>query len=181
MFKKFLEGLCFGSGFAIAFVVLSSVLTFTMAPLLASMLMSRLSGGSHEVTISPPSGLGLPEAFRDVGKPFHELDIEEQIEKSSVIAVARYEKAADGKMKAVIREFLKKDPDVVLYYEVGDEYPEASRYPAENTNYGDGVVIFFRGSPASMQMSTSYSSDRIRGLADMPIELLKQKCRAHSA
>ena len=177
MFRKFLEGLCFGSGFTIAFMVLWSVLAFTLAPALATMFMSRMSG-EHEVSVSPPNIPGLSGTMRSEGPSFGDLSIEEQIEKSSVIAVARYEKAPDGKMKAIIREFLKKDPDATVYYKVGDEYPGASRYPSGNTHYGDGAVIFFVGSPASMRMSITYSGDRITGLGDMPIELLRQKCQA---
>jgi hypothetical protein len=48
-------------------------------------------------------------------------------------------------------------------------------------NYGDGVVIFFTGSPASMSMSMSFSGDRIHGLGDIPLQLFKQKCEEPSA
>lgn len=110
------------------------------------------------------------------GKPFYELGIDEQIKRASVIALARYERASDGEMKAVIKEFLKKEPNVQIYYKVGDEYAPSSYYPGGKTVYGDGVVIFFTGSPATMQLSMTYSGDRIHGLGDIPIELFKEKC-----
>jgi hypothetical protein len=109
-------------------------------------------------------------------KPFHELGIDEQIAQASVIALARYEPAADGEKKAIIREILKQDPGTEMYYKVGDEYAPASHFVASGTDYGDGVVIFFTGSPAMMMMSMGYSGDRIRGLGDIPIELFRQKC-----
>ena len=78
-------------------------------------------------------------------------------------------------------EFLKKESGVTVYYHLGDEHAPSSHYPKANTDYGDGVIIFFTGSPAVMQMSMSYSGDRIRGLADMPLELFRQQCRAPDA
>ena len=42
---------------------------------------------------------------------------------------------------------------------------------------GDGEVVFFTGSPAMMQLAMSYSEDRIRGLGDMPLALLREKAR----
>lgn len=80
-------------------------------------------------------------------------------------------------MKAVITEFLKKDANVTIYYGMGDEYPSSSYYPKEKTGYGDGVVIFFTGSPAMIKMSMTYSGDRIHGLGDLPVELLRKKCK----
>jgi hypothetical protein len=109
-------------------------------------------------------------------KQFHELPIEEQIKEASLIAVAKYEPAPDGQMKAIITDILKKDPNVVSYYDVGDEHPSSSYYPKDRSSYGDGLVIFFTGSPATMRMSMSYEGDRIRSLGDMPLSLFKEKC-----
>ncbi len=79
-------------------------------------------------------------------------------------------------MKAIIKEFLKKEPDTTIYYSVGDEYKDSSYCPSQNTKYGDGVVISFVGSPATMRMSMSYSGGRIHSLGDIPMELFKEKC-----
>jgi hypothetical protein len=57
-----------------------------------------------------------------------------------------------------------------------DEYSAASYYPKQGTSHGDGIVIFFDGSPAMMRLSMSYSGDRIQSLGDMPLELLRAKC-----
>src|SRR5688572_25529893 len=109
---------------------------------------------------------------------FHELPLEEQIRAASVIALVRYEPASGGKVKAVIKEFLKKDPGVELHYNIGDEYAHASHYAGGGSDHGDGVIVFFVGSPAEMRMSTTYSGDRIRGLGDIPLELFREKCTA---
>jgi hypothetical protein len=84
-------------------------------------------------------------------------------------------------MRAIIKDFLKKDPAATFYYDVGEEYANSSYYPKENTRYGDGVIIFFTGSPATMQMSATFSGDRISGLADLPLALLKKKCEEPAA
>lgn len=118
--------------------------------------------------------VGRAEVKPDV--PFHKLEIDDKIKQSSVIAIAKYETSKDGKMKAVIKEFLKKEANVTIYYEVGDELPSSSYYPVENMNRGDGVVIFFTGSPATMKMSMAYYGDRITGLGDIPMQLFRKKC-----
>jgi hypothetical protein len=107
---------------------------------------------------------------------FHELPIEDQIEQASVIAIARYEPAKDGQMKAVLKEFLKKEEGTTFHYQIGDEYVRSSYYPKQGTSHGDGIVIFFEGSPATMRRTMTYSGDRIHTLGDMPLELFRDKC-----
>ena len=84
-------------------------------------------------------------------------------------------------MRAIIKEFLKKESNTTIYYDIGDEYPSSSYYPREGTRYGDGVIIFFTVSPATMRMSMSFSGDRIHSLGDIPIELFKEKCNDPNA
>ena len=170
MLRKFLEGLVFGSGFAIA--------CLTVVMLAGSIFMPMIFRSGE-----PPTTYTAPDRFagrltQEEGPPFHELSIEEQIEQSSVIALARFEPATDGRMKAIFTEFLKRDPAVSFYYDIGDEYPSASFYPEEGRSMGDGMVAFFVGSPADMRMSMSYAGDRIRGLGDIPLELFREKCEA---
>lgn len=181
MMRKFMDGLVFGAGFAISFLVLWYVTSFWLTPMF---MASRIDHPSHELSTEYPRE--TRDSATDVmgtvdKKPFHELPIDDQIKASSAIALARYEKSADGKMRAVIKEFLKKDPGTTIYYDVGDEYGPSSYYPKGNTSYGDGTVIFFTGSPATMTMSMTFSGDRIRGLGDLPIELFKKKCEQSSA
>jgi hypothetical protein len=72
-------------------------------------------------------------------------------------------------------------PGTTFYYEIGDEFPGSSFYPEGRTNYGDGLVIFFTGSPAMMRLSMTYSGDRIRSLGDLPLKLLREKCKEADA
>jgi hypothetical protein len=168
MLKKFAEGLVFGAGFAISFLAVSWL------------------GLSLPVSMSfdPPPDLPRTEAttlwssYEAEETPFHELPVEQQIEVATVIALVRYEPAADGQMRALISEILKKAPAVTFRYAVGDEYGELSYHPRSNTIYGDGGIVFFAGSPPVMRRSMSHSQGRIPGLGDMPLELLRQKAAA---
>lgn len=168
MLRKFGEGLVFGAGFAISFLVLGWLGTsaiFSMTPTSGWSASSGVVGTTRQI--------GGDDEKRP---PFYELPIEEQIEEASVIAVARYESAEDGRMKAVLKEFLKKKEGAKFHYQVGDEYAASSYYPKSGTSYGDGVVIFFEGSPAMMRRAITFSGDRITGLSDMPLELFRDKC-----
>lgn len=109
--------------------------------------------------------------------PFHEMPIEQKIEHASLIAVAEFEEAEDGRMRAIIKEILKKAPGTVSYYDVGDEHPMSSFYPSSGRSRGDGLVLFFAGSPATMRLSMTYTGDRISSLGDMPLALLREKCQ----
>jgi len=105
---------------------------------------------------------------------FHDLPIDKQVASASVIAIARYQKDGE-KLKCVVSEILKQAPDTDFFFKVGDEYPSCSRYPKSNELYGDGVLMFFVGSPAEFRYSTSFSGDRLVGLGEMPIDLLRRK------
>ena len=179
MFKKFSEGFVFGLGFGISFILIWYISAFFLFP--------KLVGSQLEKTISkiesrvdhhvPDSADSIAKQYRQ----FDELSLNEQIKRSSVIAIAKYEKSPDGKLKAIIKEFLKKEPRTIIHYNIGDEYPSLSVYPEENTRYGDGVVIFFVGSPATMKSAVTYTGGRIHSFGDMPIELLRAKCKEENA
>lgn len=171
MLRKLLEGFVFGVGFSLACVLVAVFVTPQLMPI--SFRSNERPSSVEGQDLSSTPGHEQPQ--------FHELSVEEQIKQASVIVLARYERAPDGKMKAVIREFLKKDPNTVIHYKIGDEYSSASFYPSEGKDYGEGVVVFFVGSPASMRLSVTYSGDRIRGLADIPVELFRKKCEAPNA
>jgi hypothetical protein len=163
MGRKFLEGLIFGAGVAVAFIAFGGI-AFFLWPAATSLTPA----------MDPESA--QDRVLAEQGVQFHRLPLEEQIRTASVIALARYEPAPDGRRKAIIKEFLKKDSGTVLYYKEGDEYSSASFYPEQGVHRGDGLIIFFVGSPADMRMSMSFSGDRIRGLGDIPVELFKRKC-----
>ena len=177
MKRKFLGGLYFGAGFAISYFVISWG---------AGWLMMYSSGYRQalEMSSSEPVESGsetiAPRAKKSA-KPFHEMTLDEQIKHASVIARAEYEPGPDGRMQAIIKEFIKMVPGTTIYYDIGDEYSSSSYYPDGESMYGEGVIIFFVDSPASMRRSMTYSGDRITGLGDMPLDVLREKVVASAS
>jgi len=139
---------------------------------LAAYVPWLMSMWSSESPIAARSGASVRSAVRY--ENFHDLPIDKQVAAASVIAIARYQKEGE-KLKCVVSELLKRSPDTDFYFKVGDEYPSCSRYPKSNELYGDGVLMFFVGSPAEFRYSTSFSGDRLVGLGEMPIEVLRRK------
>ncbi len=165
MIKKFLNGLVFGAGFAIAFLLVGWVV-------LGLLLPGTVTPGEPLPAFYGPS-IAIKEPIEE---PFSDLTLEAKIEASSVIALLRYEPSLDGKsMRAIFEELLKKVPGTTFPYEVGDEFPRGSIYPEGETIHKEGMVVFFTGSPAAFRMSTTYSGDRIGGLENIPLELLRKK------
>ena len=179
MLRKFFQGMAFGGGFGIAFVAVWYMAAYWASPLLVQSY--SLSTADDGYSSDTPTG-EIPDIAKLTDTiQFHELEIDEQIKLATVIAVATYEPANGGEVRAVISEILKKDPGTTFYYDVGDEYPDAKYQLRESTRYGDGVVIFFTGSPARMKISMTYSGDRISSLGDLPLKLLREKCESPDA
>lgn len=160
----------------IAVWVLSTLIILHICISLFGAFFPRAS--AERIRISPCETATLPSIAtqEDQYVGFHDWPIEKQIQKTSVIAIARYEKQ-DGKLKCVISEILKQTPDTKFFYKIGDEYRSGSRYMRDDITCGDGQVIFFTGSPASMRYSCSFEGDRIGGLGDMPFATLRDIIR----
>lgn len=120
-----------------------------------------------------------PDSSRPVLEHFHSLPLEQQVEAASVIAISRYEKDGD-RLKCVIAEILKQSPGTKFYYKVGDEFRQCSFYPKPNEYSIDGQIIFFIGSPAQFKYSTSLNNERVTGLGDMPIDVLRTLIKSQS-
>ena len=122
----------------------------------------------------PTSGPSTVSKLTDRYNKFYEWPPEKQIDAASVIALAKYQKNGD-RMKCIISEILKKAPETKFYYNVGDEYGQCSHYLRPGEDRGDGQIMFFVGNPAEFRFSTSLRGDRLSGLGDMPIDLLKKQ------
>ncbi|MEZ5572264.1 MAG: hypothetical protein R3E64_09585 [Halioglobus sp.] len=174
--KKIIDGMLFGIGFGVAFLATLYVgLGFVLEGSFAepgSYSTRSLNIPRDSFVPTKPIAKSQSDALEEVS--FSDLDIDDQIKYSTVIAVAEYNKTDEGKTKSIITDILKKDEGVTFHYDVGDEY--RSYYPQERVFYGDGEVIFFTGSPASMRQSMSYHGERIGSLGDMPLRLLREKC-----
>lgn len=111
--------------------------------------------------------------------PLHELSPEKMVARSSVILLVTYLPERE-RFKAVVAEFLKRDPAATLYYSVGDEFTELSYTPKGGETCGEGQVVFLVGSPAEMRSSYSFSNGRIGGLGGMPLTTLRDLVRGSS-
>lgn len=175
MYKRFLDGLVFGAGFAIAYVIISNISMYLITPVdfksgkNVAARMSELEVEHHPM-----------ELMKELSKPFDTLPLEEKIKEASVIAVARFEPSDDGSMKAIISEILKKTPETTFNYELGQEFTRASYYPRENVRRGDGTVLFFTGSNAIQRYGVWIYDGRIGGLGDMPLDLFRQKVQENA-
>ena len=121
---------------------------------------------SHSSSLAQPT----PEV------PLHELSPEKMVARSSVILLVTY-LPEGARFKAVVAEFLKRDPAATVYYSVGEEFPELSYTPKAGETCGEGQVVFLVGSPAEMRSSYSFSSGRIGGLGGMPLTTLRELVR----
>ena len=111
-----------------------------------------------------------------VRSEFDGLSPEQRVQSASVIALARWQRAGST-LRCVISEILKQTPDTKFYYKVGDEFPAGNQRAVENADFGDGLVLFFTGSPARLEETVAYRHDQITGMGDMPITTLREIIR----
>jgi len=152
-------------------IVTAAQLTFYVLALLFPSVVTRqwLQSGPHEISSSVTSS---PEEFNN----FHNWPVEKQIQSSTVIAIGKYQKSGDT-LKCIISEILKQKPGTAFYYKVGDEYPRGNMHVRSDTNYGDGQIMFFTGSPPSFRYGCSFTGERVGGLGDMPMSELRELIR----
>jgi len=128
-------------------------------------------------TKAPASGVAANASLREsltLHPDFHVMPLEKKIEAASVIAIAKYETVGE-RNKCVLSEILKQTPGTKFYYKVGDELQHCSHDIKPNQTRGDGQVVFFVGSPADFRFSTSIYGDRVGGLGNMPVDLLRKQ------
>lgn len=94
--RSFLRVWLLVGGFAIAFVAIWYLAAFMISPMLIASRMEEVASRefSQQGLGTPPPSSTSPETTSELGKPFHELELEEKIKKSSVITIAKYEPAA---------------------------------------------------------------------------------------
>ena len=147
----------------LAIVILLNLVVSLFAALFPPAIMKRLTALSPEFQTTEESSYA----------GFHDWPLEKQIAAATVIAIGRW-KQEDGQLKCIIAEVLKHQKDTAFYYKVGDEYQRGSHAVTPGTDYGDGQIMFFTGSPATFRYSTSFSRERASGMGDMPLEKLRE-------
>lgn len=107
---------------------------------------------------------------------FHKLTIDQKIEKSSAILLTEFGTSKEGELTNIIVEVLKKADGIDLYYEVGDEYQTYGRSAVDGKSDYIGEVVFMDRSPARTRYSVTYNDRGVRGLDNIALSLLRQKC-----
>jgi hypothetical protein len=139
-----------------------------------------ISTTSSSLRQTPPGQPRTEEPDMTELNRFHELPPEDMVTHASVILLTTYQD--DGnRNKAVIAEILKRDPEVTLYYSVGDEYPMLSFEKQKDVTCGDGQVVFMVGRRGFMGSSFSFTNGRISGLGDMPLTKLRELVKQNEA
>jgi hypothetical protein len=104
---------------------------------------------------------------------FEHLSPEECIQAAGVIALAKYERSG-GTLRCIISEILKQRPGTQFYWAVGDEFRDGNQRASENTDFGDGEVLFFTGSPPRLDLIAAYRANRITTFGNMPLDTLRE-------
>ena len=116
------------------------------------------------------TSVGIPkEAFES----WEGLSFEDKVKRASIILVTE-NRHESGKIRAFIKEELKRAPGTAFHYSVGDEYLPLAVVPRENTNYGDGALVFLQGSPATNRESYAIYNGSISALGEMPLPKVRQ-------
>lgn len=168
IFKVFLKGFVFGLG--------------ALAAVAATWIAFALSTGGPSISFSSRADMpATPAAAKDVRirgvaqRNFGDMTVDDQIASASVIFIARFEPAEDGRRKAVITEILKSPSSGSFDFEVGDEYARLSTYSEDPDEDGDGYVTFMTGDPPEFRMSSNIREERIGGFGGIPLDLLRKK------
>ncbi len=181
MLKDIRSGFSFGIGFAIATLIIyygfSFLYTQFMFPGTFSPTMSDEEVAEFNKSYEEFYGEKLRAT--DFVEGFNEMSIDEQIQHSSMIVAGRYIKNDEGLYEAIVEDVLKNSG--VKGYKPGDIADEASTYSLSSyTDNSQRFLIFYTGGSESrkprMQMSMTFSGDRIGGLKSIPYELFKSKC-----
>lgn len=160
--KRFTEGLLFGAGFAISFTVVWYVAAYVIFP---ATVGPKIEKEANKQLSEYNSKVVPPEVRREMERPFHEMGPEESIAAASAIALAKYEPAPDGRMKAVVTEFLKKELDAKVPYDIGDEYSSGSYYPKENVSRGEALLLFSKTRRSQEQVPWPFITIALRAWA----------------
>src|SRR3990172_10424213 len=133
----------------------------------AAWLVPVLAPHFYISNVAPSSGIPRESFERWEG-----LSCEEKVKRASIVLITEY-KLEEGKLRAIIKEELKRKPGTTSHYAVGDEYLPLSIVPEKNTRYGEGSLVLLEGSPATNRESYSIYNGSVRALGEMPISKIR--------
>jgi len=181
MLRDIRTGFSFGIGFAIATLIIYYCFTYLFTQLIFTGTFSPTMSDEEKAELTQSIEEIHGDKFRasDYVEGFHDMSIDEQIQHSTMIVAGRYIKNDEGLNEAVVEDVLKNSG--VKGYKPGDIADEASTYSLSSyTDNSQRFLIFYTGGSESrkprMQMSMTFSGDRIGGLKNIPYELFKSKC-----
>ena len=160
-------------GLTIAVWALTAVIAVFVSLYLVAYIPSFTLSSARPTGSAVAESAPLMESFARY-PDFHAMPLEKQIEAASVIAIARYERVGE-RNKCVLSEILKQAPGTKFYFKLGDELRQCSHDVKPNETRGDGQLMFFVGSPADFRFSTSFYGDRLGGLGNMRVDLLRKQ------
>ena len=161
MIKKLLQGFVFGIGFTVAVMVVNiSDISFTSEPKVIS------SGES---------------ATYKEKADWRELNLPNKIEKTSGLALLRFNEGEDKHMEAYVEKVFTNDKSMKLPLEIGQRV-ESSDYYAQGgySNNRNGVLLIYSSNPLKEMEGAYLYDDRLVGLQDMPLNLFIGKFNAKS-
>lgn len=163
MLRKLLGGVVMGFGFSIVFVLILYLVWYFFGSLSIDLNCVKNTCCKHtfEQESLQPIGKKQEMISSEESVLFRSLGIREKILSSSAVAISEYRTTHDGHMQSVITNFCKKDQDVHVRYEVGDVFPPYEAFPKGYTHRGDGFIIYFRGSPSTVELATAYSNEHV--------------------
>lgn len=166
MLKKFVSGIIFGSGFAIAALCAFTGWVFFVLPFLVNQSFNFETITGEDTPYEQPAS--TPN--------FYELSVDEKIELATAIIIVKFEEGKDGNYKSIVEDIVKQEEGVAFYYNVGEVYEENSHYKISDTFAPTRAIVFMQGNPATMSFSTTFDGERIKTLGGISLALLREKC-----
>lgn len=165
MIKKLLQGFVFGIGFMVAVLLIISLV--------------NLSGISF-TNESKAVNSGASEAYKDKAD-WRELNLTDKIEKTSGLALLRFNERENKHMAAYVEKVFTNDKSVKLPIVVGQRIEKSDYYAHEvHLNNRNGVLFIYSGNPPKKMEGAYLYNDRLVGLQDMPLNLFIEKFKALS-
>ncbi|MDP5212860.1 hypothetical protein ORJ66_07365 [Pseudoalteromonas tunicata] len=152
MFKLFIKGLVFGSGFIV------SLLIFEKLVALNSIEHDAIEDNLNKL-------MQTPNIYS-----FDKADLNEKITLASHVFVTKYEESENGFGNAIITKVLKNSETHPLPYSVGDIYPNDSYYLNDSAHKMDGSVVFYIGHEHRIRKSFLYFDGQLAALDYMSLD-----------
>lgn len=160
MIKKLLQGFMFGTGFTVAVILVIWIVN-----------ISDISFTSEPKVISSEESVTFKEKVN-----WRNLNLTSKIEKTSGLALLRFNEGKDKHMEAYVEKVFIKDKSLKLPVEIGQRVESSDYYAQEGySSNRNGVLLIYSGNPPKEMEGAYLYKDRLIGLQDMPLNLFIEK------